>query len=68
MDSPKRRIKIDPLSLEAEFRVLSVRRRLNELTREELEEFLSDSLTLLAKLAHQVTQLKNYLESEYEEG
>ena len=64
MDSPKKRIRIDPLSLEAEFRVLSVRRRLHELTREELEEFLSEALTLLAKLAHQTTQLKEHLETE----
>lgn len=51
-----------PLPIEKEFRVLSIRRRLHELSREELEEFLTESLSIMGKLAHQVTQLKEYVE------
>jgi hypothetical protein len=35
---------------------------LHELSREELEEFLTESLSILTKLAHQVLQLKEYVE------
>ena len=62
MDSPKK-FELFPLPIETEFRVLSIRRRLKELSREELEEFLTESLSLLTKLTHQVTQLKDYVES-----
>jgi hypothetical protein len=62
MDSPKKKVRIEPLPLESEFRVLSVKRRLSELTREDLEEFLTESLTLMTKLAHQVKQLRDYVE------
>ena len=51
-----------PLPMEKEFRVLSVRRRLHELSREELEDFLTESLSIMTKLAHQVTQLRDYVE------
>ena len=51
-----------PLPIETEFRVLSIRRRLHELSREQLEEFLTESLSIMSKLAHQVTQLKEYVE------
>ena len=61
MDSPKK-FKLDPLPLEKEFRTLSIKRRLSELSREELEEFLSESLALLTKLTHQMTQLRDYIE------
>ena len=60
MDSPKR-FELDPLPLEKEFRTLSIKRRLSELTREELEEFLSESLALLTKLTHQMSQLRDYV-------
>jgi hypothetical protein len=60
MDS-KKNFEVKPLPLEAEFRVLSVRRRLHELSREEIEEFLTEALTIMAKLAHQVTQLRDYV-------
>jgi hypothetical protein len=66
MDSPKR-FELDPLPLEKEFRTLSIKRRLSELSREELEEFLSESLALLTKLTHQMTQLRDYIQ-EMEEG
>lgn len=50
-----------PLPLEKEFKVLSIRRRLAELSREELEEFLTESLVILTKLTHQLTELKEYV-------
>jgi hypothetical protein len=53
---------MSPFPIEKEFRVLSVRRRLKDLSREELEGFLSESLALLAKLTHQMTQLRDYVE------
>ena len=53
---------LTPLPMEKEFRVLSIRRRLHELEREELEEFLTEALSIMTKLAHQVTQLRDYVE------
>jgi hypothetical protein len=35
---------------------------LHELTREELEEFLTEALSIMTKLAHQVTELRDYVE------
>jgi hypothetical protein len=61
MDSPKK-FELSPFPLESEFRVLSVRRRLHELSRDELEEFLTEALTIMTKLAHQVTELRDYVE------
>jgi hypothetical protein len=61
MDSQKK-FELTPLPVETEFRVLSIRRRLHELSREELEEFLTEALSTMTKLAHQVTQLKDYVE------
>jgi hypothetical protein len=61
MDSPKK-FELTPLPVETEFRVLSIRRRLHELSREELEEFLTDALSTLTKMAHQMTQLRDYIE------
>jgi hypothetical protein len=52
---------MSPFPIEKEFRVLSIKRRLNELSREELEEFLTESLTIMTKLAHQVTELRDYV-------
>jgi hypothetical protein len=66
MDSPKK-FELDPLPLEKEFRTLSIKRRLGDLSREELEDFLSESLALLTKLTHQMTQLRDYIQ-EMEEG
>ena len=66
MDSPKK-FELDPLPLEKEFRALSIKRRLRDLSREELEDFLSESLALLTKLTHQMTQLRDYIQ-EMEEG
>jgi hypothetical protein len=53
---------MSPFPIEKEFRVLSIRRRLHELSREELEEFLTEALAIMTKLAHQVTELRNYVE------
>jgi hypothetical protein len=61
MDSEKN-FEVKPFPLETEFRVLSIRRRLHELSREEIEEFLTEALSIMAKLAHQVTQLRDYVE------
>jgi len=54
--------RLTPLPIEKEFRVLSIRRRLHELSREELEEFLTEALATMSKLAHQVTQLRDYVQ------
>jgi hypothetical protein len=61
MDFPKK-FELEPLSLEKEFRCLSIKKRLSELSREELEEFLSEALGLLTKMTHQMTQLRDYIE------
>ena len=52
---------MSPFPIEKEFRVLAVRERLHELSREELEEFLTESLSIMTKLAHQVTELRDYV-------
>lgn len=52
---------IDPLPIEKEFKVLSIKQRLHELTREELEDFLTESLRLLTNLSHQVMQMRDYI-------
>ena len=54
--------RIEPLPVEKEFKVASVKHRLNELSREDLEQFLAESLDTMTRLAHQVTQLRNHLE------
>jgi hypothetical protein len=61
MDNNKN-FRIEPLPVEKEFRVLSVRQRLHQLSREDLEEFLAEALDTMTRLAHQVTQLRNYIE------
>jgi len=54
--------RMNPFPIEKEFRVLAVRERLHELTREELEEFLTEALSIMTKLAHQVTELRSYVD------
>jgi hypothetical protein len=61
MDSQDK-FQMSPFPIEKEFRVLSIRRRLHELSREELEEFLTEALSIMTKLAHQVTQLRDHVE------
>lgn len=53
---------MSPFPIEKEFKVLSIRRRLHELSREELEQFLSEALTVMTKLAHQVKEFKDHVE------
>jgi len=59
---PDKKPEITPFPIEKEFRVLSIRRRLHELSREELEEFLTEALSITARLAHQVTQFREYID------
>ena len=61
MDSPEK-FELTPFPIEKEFRVLSIRRRLHELSREELEEFLTEALATMTKLAHQLTELRDYVQ------
>ena len=59
---PQNNFRMKPLPIEKEFRVLTVKQRLHELSREELEEFLLESLSIMTTLAHQVTELKEYVD------
>lgn len=54
--------RIEPLPVEKEFKVASVKHRLSELSREDLETFLGEALDTMTRLAHQVTQLRSHLE------
>lgn len=56
------KFELDPLPLESEFKVQSVRARLYHLSREELETFLAESLGILVKLADQTKQMKRYID------
>lgn len=56
------KFELDPLPLEKEFKVQSVRTRLYHLSREELEEFLAESLSILIKLTHQTEQMKEHID------
>jgi hypothetical protein len=60
MDSQDK-FQMSPFPIEKEFRVLSIKRRLSELSREEIEEFLTEALSIMTKLAHQVTELRDYV-------
>ena len=53
---------LKPLSIEKEFRILSIKQRLQDLSREELEEFLVESLSIVTKLSHQVTELREWID------
>jgi hypothetical protein len=61
MDSQDK-FQMSPFPIEKEFRVLSIRRRLHELSREDLEEFLTEALSIMTKLAHQVTELRDHVQ------
>lgn len=54
--------RIEPLPVEKEFKVASVKHRLSELSREDLEQFLAESLDIMTRLAHQLQQLRDYVE------
>ena len=60
MESDKN-FQINPFPLEKEFRLRALKPKIKELNREELEEFLLEALSTMSKLAHQVTQLKDYV-------
>jgi hypothetical protein len=60
MASPEK-FNLEPLPVEKEFRVQSVRQRLHQLSREELEQFLVEALSTMTQLAHQVSQLRDYV-------
>ena len=59
---PQKKFELKPLSIESEFRLLSIKKRIADLTREDMEEFLIESLTLTMKLADQVRQFHAYIE------
>ena len=61
MDKP-RKFEVTPFPMEKEFRIIKVKQKLKELTREELEDFLAEALDTMSRLAHQVTQLRDYIE------
>lgn len=53
---------LKPLPIEKEFCILSIKQKLQYLSREELEEFLVESLSIMAKLANQATQLRERID------
>lgn len=57
-----RKFEVAPLPIEKEFHIASVRQRLSELSREDLETFLAEALDTMTRLAHQVRQLRDYVE------
>jgi len=60
MEQPNE-FRLDPFPIEKEFRILSIQQRIHELSREDLEVFLIEALSTMTKLAHQVTQLSEYV-------
>jgi hypothetical protein len=55
---------LSPLPLEAEFKISSIKHRLYQLSREEIEILLIECLSTMTKLAHQTKQLKDYIQSD----
>jgi len=53
---------IDPLPLEKELRIESIKRHLTELPREELIESLASSIDTLTRMTHQTKQLLSYID------
>jgi hypothetical protein len=62
MGSPKKKFELKPFPIESEFRVLSIKQRIADLSREDLEEFLVESLSITMRLADQVKQFHAYLQ------
>jgi len=58
----ERKFELTPFPMEKEFRVIRVKQKLKELSRADLEEFLAEALDTMTRLAHQVTQLRDYIE------
>jgi hypothetical protein len=61
MESHKK-FNLEPFPVEKEFRILSVKQRLHQLSREELEQFLVEALSTMTQLAHQVEQLRDHVD------
>ena len=59
---PRKKFELKPLPIESEFRLLSIKQRIADLTREDMEEFLMESLTLTTRLADQVRQFHAYVD------
>ena len=59
---PQKKFELKPLPIESEFRLLSIKQRIADLTRADLEEFLVESLTLTMRLADQVKQFHAHIE------
>ena len=57
------KFELDPLPLECEFKVESVKHRIHQLNKKELENFLGETLSLLVKVTHQTKQMRTYIES-----
>jgi hypothetical protein len=55
---------IPPLPIETEFKISSVKHRLYQLSREELEALMIECLSTMTKLAHQTKVLRNYIVGE----
>ena len=53
---------IDPLPLEKELRIESIKRHISELPREELIENLASAIDTLTRMTHQTKQLLAYIE------
>lgn len=56
------KFELDPLPLEYEFKVESVKHRIHQLSKKELETFLGETLSLLAKVTHQTKQMRDHIE------
>lgn len=52
---------LNQFPLEKEFHILALREKLNSLPRKDLEEYLIESLLLVSKLSHQLSQFKDYV-------
>jgi hypothetical protein len=57
-----KKFKLTPLPIESEFRIHSISKRLKEMSRSDLEDFLTESLRIMTTLAHQVKQLSSYVD------
>lgn len=53
---------INPLPLEKELRIESIKRHISELPREELIENLASAIDTLTRMTHQTKQLMTYIE------
>lgn len=61
MDSQKN-FEISPLPLEKEFQVEYLKQNLHMLSREQLEDLLSQSLSIITRLTHQTKQMMALIE------